>query len=242
MYQPRTYRHWIQAQGLISFHVVVKESDLYIRASSDLSTIARNTVLKHRRILEEYIDEHPSFATSLGPIAVAKDAPAVISEMAASASKVNVGPMATVAGAIAHLVGVDLTIYAPEVIIENGGDIYLKSLINRTVAIYAGSSPLSGKIGLEIKATDTPLAICTSSGTVGHSLSLGNADAVVVVSKCATLADAAATAIGNRILKPEDIQTGIEFARGIDNLLGVVIIKNEKIGFWGDLKISRTDT
>ncbi len=241
MYKPRTYRHWVQGQGLASFHVVVKETDLYIRASSDLKIKARSLVLKYRRILEKYIDKHPLFATSLEPIMVAEDAPAIIREMAASASKVDVGPMAAVAGAIAQFVGEELLPHSSEVIIENGGDIYLKSLKDRTVAIYTGRSPLSGKIGLEIKAAETPLAICTSSGTVGHSLSLGKADAVVAVSKSATLADAAATAIGNIIIQPDDIQNGIEFAKRMEGLSGVVIIKDDKIGIWGNLTISRTN-
>ncbi len=242
MYQSKAYRRWVQGQGLISFHVTLKESDLYIRTSSDLSTRARKSLLKHRHMLEEYIIKHPSFATSLKPIAVTKSAPAIISKMAAAAAQVNVGPMAAVAGAIAYFVGEDLAVYSPEVIIENGGDIYLKSLTNRTVAIFAGSSPLSGKIGLEIKASTTPIAICTSSGTIGHSLSLGKADAVVVVSKDTALADAAATAVANRILSPDDIQNGIEFARGIAQLMGVVIIKNDQIGIWGELEVSRTNT
>ena len=242
MYQPRTYRHWVQGQGLVSFHVVVKETDLYIRASSDLKIEeARNLVLKYRRILEEYIERHPSFATSLEPLTIDEDAPAIIGEMANASAKVDVGPMAAVAGAIAQFVGEELLSHSSEVIIENGGDIYLKSLKDRTVAIYAGGSPLSGKIGLEIKAAETPLSICTSSGTVGHSLSLGKADAVVVASKSATLADAAATAIGNIIIRPDDIAAGIEFAKHIEGLLGVVIIKDDKIGIWGNLTIFRTD-
>lgn len=242
MYQPRTYRHWVQGQGLVSFHVVVKETDLYIRASSDLKIEeARNLVLKYRRILEEYIERHPSFATSLEPLTVDEDAPAIIGEMANASAKVDVGPMAAVAGAIAQFVGEELLSHSSEVIIENGGDIYLKSLKDRTVAIYAGGSPLSGKIGLEIKAAETPLSICTSSGTLGHSLSLGKADAVVVASKSATLADAAATAIGNIIIRPDDIAAGIEFAKHIEGLLGVVIIKDDKIGIWGNLTIFRTD-
>lgn len=239
MYQPRTYRHWVQGQGLVSFHVVVEETDLYIRASSNLQFEASNLVLKYRCILEDYIHQHPFFVSSLEPLIVSNDAPLIIREMATDTTKVGVGPMAAVAGAIAQFVAEELLQHSSEIIIENGGDIYLKSLKDRTVAIYAGSSPLSGKIGLEIKAAETPLSICTSSGTVGHSLSLGKADAVVVVSKSATLADAAATAIGNRIIHPEDIQAGVEFAKSTDNLLGAVIIKDDKIGIWGNLTIFR---
>jgi len=124
--------------------------------------------------------------------------------------------------------------------VENGGDIYLKTLEKRVVGIYAGQSPLTGKIGLEINGEDTPLGICTSSGTVGHSLSYGKADAVVVLSQSATLADAAATAIGNLIKQSSDIPSGIEFARGTEGLKGLLIIKDDKVGLWGEVKICQT--
>jgi ApbE superfamily uncharacterized protein (UPF0280 family) len=160
--------------------------------------------------------------------------------MADSAAEAGVGPMAAVAGAIAEFVGNGLLEFSPEIIVENGGDVFLKSLKNRIVSIYAGESPLSEKIGLEIQPEETPLGICTSSGTVGHSLSYGQADAVVAVSKSTPLADAAATAIANLISKPDDIPKGIEFAESIRGLKGTVIIKGDRMGVWGDIKISQT--
>ena len=237
MYEPRTYRHWIKDKDLISFNIVVKETDLYIRASTNLEKKAYKLVVKYRNALERYIRRHPAFLTSLEPLPVSDDAPHIIIEMSAAAEKVGVGPMASVAGAIAEFVGNELLAFSPEIIIENGGDIYLKSLKKRIVGIYAGKLPLTGKIGLEINGQDTPLGICTSSGTVGHSLSYGKADAVVVLSKSATLADAAATAIGNLIIKPSDIQNGLDFANGIEGLKGVVIIKGDQVGLWGKVKI-----
>ena len=240
MYEPRTYRHWVKDKDLVSFNVVVKETDLYIRATTNLKRKALRLVLKYRDALERYIERHPSFLTSLEPIAVGDDAPHIVSEMAEAATKAGVGPMASVAGAIAEFVGSQLLAFSPEIIIENGGDIYLRSLKKRLIGIYAGKSPLTGKIGLEIDGQDTPMGICTSSGTVGHSLSFGKADAVVVLSQSATLADAAATAIGNLIIQPSDIPGGIEFAQSIDGLKGVVIIKDDKVGLWGEVKICQT--
>ncbi len=237
MYQPRDYRHWVQDRELASFNVVVKETDLYIRASSDLSSEARKLVLKYRNQLEGYISQHTSFASSLKPLPVAEDAPPIVKEMADSARKFGVGPMASVAGAIAQFVGCGLLDHSPEVIVENGGDIFINSSRDRVVAIYAGKSPLSGRLGLEIKGEETPLGICTSSGTVGHSLSLGRADAVVAIADSATLADAAATAIGNIISQPDDIPAGIEMARSNQELIGLLIIKDDKIGICGSIKI-----
>lgn len=237
MYQPRAYRHWIQDKELVSFNVVVKETDLYIRASSNLSSHAHKLVLEYRQQLEDYISKHPPFASSLKPLPVHEEAPPIVKEMAAAARKFGVGPMASVAGAIAQFVGCGLLKHTPEVIVENGGDIFINCLKDRVVAIYAGNSPLSGKLGLELKGKETPLGICTSSGTVGHSLSLGKADAVVVIAKSAALADAAATAIGNIISLPEDISAGIETAQKSKDIIGLLIIKGDRMGAWGKIKI-----
>ena len=236
MYQPRTYRHWVQDKSLVGFNTVVKETDLYIRAQSDLKRQAQKLVLKYRRQLEGYIERHPQFLDSLEPLAV-ENAPRLVTEMAEAAKKTGVGPMAAVAGAIAEFVGRELLELSPEVIVENGGDIFLKSSGDRVIGIYAGPSPLTGKVGLEIKGKDTPLGICTSSGTVGHSLSYGQADAVIALSKSTALADAAATAIGNIVQSADDIPRGIERAIGIRGVNGVIIIKDDKIGLWGKVEI-----
>ncbi len=240
-YQPRVYRHWIEGKDLVAFNVAEQETDLYIRAVSNLQRKAQRMVSKYRRQLEKYIEKNPEFQTSLEPVKVPESAPAIVREMAAAGTKARVGPMAAVAGAIAEQVGRELLAFSPEIIVENGGDIFLKILKKRVVGIYAGESPLTGKIGLEINPQDTPLGICTSSGTVGHSLSYGKADAVVVVATSAALADAAATAIGNKIKQPEDIDKALEFAREIGGLKGAVIIIGDKVGAWGKIKLCETN-
>jgi hypothetical protein len=238
VYQPRTYRHWIKDGDLVSFSATVKETDLYLRAQRKLKQEALQAILKYRTSLERYIEHHPTFLTSLKPLPVAKDAPKMVREMAESAQKVGVGPMAAVAGAIAEGVGRELIKLSTEVIVENGGDIFLKILKRRLVGVYAGNSPFTARIALQIEPEETPLGICTSSGRVGPSLSFGSADAVIVLSPSAALADAAATAIGNLIREASDIPKGIEFARGVAGIKGVVIIVEDKMGVWGEIKIS----
>lgn len=237
MDSPRTYRHGIRDKDLISFSVTVRETDLYIRAKGNLARKAHELVSRCRDTLERYIADHSDFLTSREPVPVSGDAPQIVREMAAAAEKTGVGPMAAVAGAIAEFVGARLARLSPEIIVENGGDIYLKSGRDRVIGIYAGTSPFTGKIGLEIKGRDTPLGICTSSGTVGHSLSFGRADAAIVLAKSAALADAAATAIGNIIKTPADIPKGIEFAQGVAGLKGAVIIIGSDMGLWGKVKL-----
>jgi len=238
MYEPRTYRHWIKATDLAAFSVTVKETDLYIRARRNLKRKALKAVLKHRATLEEYIKQYPSFLTTIEPFPIKDETPKIAKEMSLAAAEVSVGPMAAVAGAIAECVGKELLPFSPEVIVENGGDIFLKIAKRRLIGIYAGQSPLSGKLALEIEPDETPLGVCTSSGTVGHSLSLGRADAVIVLAPSATLADAAATAIGNLVKETTDIARGIEFAQCVNRLKGVVVIKDDKMGVWGEVKIT----
>jgi ApbE superfamily uncharacterized protein (UPF0280 family) len=186
MYQPRTYRHRVSGDDLVSFNVTFRETDLYIRAQSNLEEQALKSIKRHRRPLEKYIREHPLFMHALEPYAVEDDAPEMVREMAEAGRIANVGPMAAVAGAIAEEVGRELLKYSREIIVENGGDIFMQILKTRRVGIYAGeSSPFTGKLALEITPDDTPLGICTSSGTVGHSLSLGSADAVMVMATSA---------------------------------------------------------
>lgn len=237
MYQPRTYRHWTADDGLVSFNVVVKETDLYIRATRNLEAEAIESVIKHRTPLEEYIGSHPLFLHSLEPYAVGDDAPDIVRKMAQAAEIAEVGPMAAVAGAIAEGVGRDLLVYSREIIVENGGDIFAEISQTRLIGVYAGESGFTGKIALEINPEKTPLGICTSSGTVGPSLSLGAADAVIAISHSAALADAAATAIGNRVMAAGDIDVVIEQVKAMPELVGVVIIKGDKMGVWGDVKL-----
>ncbi len=237
MYQPRTYRRRVHSPGLVTYAIIERETDLYISTTTDLSGEARQLVHQYRRELESYIAAHPCFAASLEPVAVEDEAPQIVREMAQAASVCGVGPMAAVAGAIARFVGEALGRLSPEVIIENGGDIYVKSTQQRVVSIYAGGSPLSYKIGIEIEPRDTPIGVCTSSATVGPSLSFGASDASVAVAPSAALADAAATAIGNAVKSAEDIERGLAVARGIDRLSGAVIIVGHKLGAWGHIRL-----
>ena len=197
----RTYRRLTSNRNYSHFTVKISETDLYILADSDLSDLAFESALRYRTQIEEYIRIHPEFRTSLVPVSGDKLAPDIVKDMLVSSRKAAVGPMASVAGAIAEHVGKDLLRQSANVMVENGGDIYLNVIDPVLIGIFAGESPLSGRIALSIDAKETPLGICTSSGTVGHSLSFGIADAVCIKSKSTALADAAATSVGNLIKK-----------------------------------------
>lgn len=237
VYEERYYRETMKPEGLIGFEVIEEETDLFICADKDLSIESHQSIMKHRGILQKYILEHKMFEETFSPYAVSIFSSSLIKDMAWAAKIANVGPMAAVAGAISEKVGKDLLKYSKEIIVENGGDIFLKINKPRKIGIYAGNSKFSEKIAIEIDPKDTPCGICTSSGTVGHSFSYGKADAVTVIAKSTALADAAATAIGNVVQDAATIEKGIEVAKNIKGILGALIIKGDRLGVWGDVKI-----
>lgn len=233
----RHYRSALQHHRLIGFQVTVKETDLHIQAEQNLSDITRELVMEYRGYIEEFIQQHPDFARAMIPWHNPSPAPHIIHAMKTAAISSGVGPMAAVAGAMAESVGKALLEHSSEVIVENGGDIFMKLKGSALLGVFAGRSPLSMKIGLRLPSRDHPFGVCTSSGTVGHSISFGSADAVCVISSSCSLADAAATAIGNQVRKPSDISQAIEWGRTIQGVEGIAIIKNDKIGAWGELEV-----
>ncbi|MGA3208315.1 MAG: UPF0280 family protein [Syntrophales bacterium] len=236
-YQERTYRNRVSLNSLTSFHLCVRETDLLIYCDTDLSQKALESVYTYRGFIESYIKSHPDFLTSLAPICDDDFAPPIIRDMLKASRAASVGPMASVAGAISEYVACDLLKMSHNVIVENGGDIYLKTKEEVRVGVFAGNSPLTYKLALLLKPERMPLGVCTSSGTVGHSLSFGQADAVCVISKSATLADAAATAIGNLVKGKGDIRTALEKGIEVEGVLGALIVIGEHFGVIGEIEL-----
>ncbi|NPU83053.1 MAG: UPF0280 family protein [Syntrophaceae bacterium] len=236
-YRERTYRQRISTPDLVLFTVRVGQTDLMISASRDLTGPSLQAVYKYRRQLERYIESHPTFLNSLIPLEKEDLAPPIVRDMLEAAEQAGVGPMAAVAGAMAERVGRDLLPLSENIIIENGGDIFIRMDRDVRIGLFAGTSPLSDRISLNIRPEQTPLGICTSSGTVGPSLSLGRADAVTVLSTSAALADAAATSIGNLVQNKATIKKGLDRAQQITGVLGVVIVVADSMGAWGEVEL-----
>ncbi len=232
----RTYRQLVHSR-LSSSRVAVQETDLNIYGHGQLSEVAKEAVITQRGYLENYIRLNPKFVQTLSPWPEDTLAPAIVQEMIQAGQKAQVGPMAAVAGAMAEWVGKELLSQSDEIIVENGGDIFLSTHHPLIVAVYAGNSPLSLKIGLKVKPAQHAMGVCTSSATVGHSLSIGNTDAVCVVSNSCALADATATAIGNHVHQPADIDPAIQWARQIDEVKGILVIIGDKMGMWGEIQL-----
>lgn len=241
-YVERDYRLMADLGELRSTRVCVEETDLHIICDREIEEAARELVLKARLQLQAYIDRHPEFASSLIPLPVDLAAPPLVRKMLEAAMDAEVGPMAAVAGTVAAFVGEGLLREgASEVIVENGGDIFISRKKDCTVAIFAGQSPLSYNVGIKLAAGRMPCGVCTSSGTVGHSLSFGDADSVTVLAENVALADAAATRLGNEVGKGKGGKDGVNralaAAGSIPNISGVVVICDEVMGAAGEVEL-----
>lgn len=236
-YRERTYRGTAGSDDLLSFHAVVKETDLWVSCDRKLEKDTMGLIINYRNQLETYIQSHPLFLTALEPYPEDIYAPPIIKEMIQATRDLNVGPMASVAGAIAQFVGKGLLEITGQVIVENGGDIFLKADRDVTVSIFAGDSPLSGKLGISVPVTQMPCGVCSSSGKIGHSLSLGQSDVVCLVSSSSIRADGAATAVGNILKSEKDLEKAANTANEIEDIIGGVAIIGEKMATWGEIEL-----
>lgn len=238
-FEPRTYREMVAPEGLISFRVVAGETDLLVHAASDLADVAGIAVARLRRELESYIAAHPRFAEAFVPVPVDSTAPPIARRMAEAAERAGVGPMAAVAGAFAEAVARELAQHSPEVIVENGGDVYVMGSVDRVAALWSGGD--TPAVGLRLKAASMPLAVATSSGTIGPSVSLGAADAATVIAADGALADAVASVVGNAIHDSSDLEAAIGRGRAIVGVRGIVAVVGGHMGAWGEIELVPVD-
>lgn len=188
-------------------------------------------IVRQRRTLEDYITRHPEFRTALEPLELHAEAPEVAKRMARAARLVGVGPMAAVAGAMAQCAAAAaLRAGAREVIVENGGDIYLQVTDSVTIGLHTGTPKVGDRLAFALQAHETPISICSSSGKMGHSMSLGQCDLATVVAKDAALADAAATAAANLVRTVDDVNPALERIAGLEGIAGVLIVKDDRVG------------
>jgi hypothetical protein len=240
-YQRRFYQDNLKAKNLHLLRYQLKETDLYILCDQKLEEkfIARQVYIL-RSGIESYIRKDPRFEYALKPLTVELRAAKVVRLMSCAGNLANVGPMAASAGAIAELLGKTLLKKGcKEVIIENGGDIFLKITSPRKVALYSGRGTLANQLVLLIRPQDTPLGICTSSATIGHSLSFGRADSVTVLAKSAAVADALATATCNRVNALKEMESALNFCCSHKGVSGCLIVMKNKLAALGKIEFSR---
>ena len=251
MYEPRSYRGVMGNDALLSFSLAIDETDIWVAVDSEsmlrigrgeLTRAAGHIVRRLRGDLYRAAGERsPSslFFESLQPLPGHPGDPPVVGEMIRAAEIAGTGPMAAVAGAFAEAVGRELVrLYGLcDVIVENGGDIWVSGSHDVRFPVYAGTSPLSGKIGLRVSSDQLPVGVCTSSGSVGHSLSFGRADALTVICSSAALADALATAACNRIRGEADVEKVVKELNGRNDVIGALGILGEHAAVCGNCEV-----
>jgi len=209
-------------RGGVVLKIVYRESIIEAKINKKNEKSARKYFSEARTIIEDYIMKNKEFETSLIPLKDDSSANELIRRMLKAGEAAQVGPFASVAGAIAQYMLEKLMAEGcKEAIIENGGDIALSTIKGKNVLIYAGKGPLSNKIIIKAKGT---LGICTSSSTVGHSISFGNMDAACAISEDAIIADACATRLGNSKTMKEGISTAKKLP-----IFGAVLIMKDKL-------------
>jgi len=238
------YRALINDTDLISTRVIIKESDLLVRSDRECAGPARAALVRCREEIGGYLVLQPEFRESLLPIAASRDAPPIINAMCRAASLCGVGPMAAVAGGLAYFVGREIKSVSSEVIVENGGDIYLDSRRERIIAVYSGKKIVpAGRIGIKIHPEEMPIGIAASSGRLGRSLSWGISDAAVVLADDSVLADAAATALANRVYSSDSavLEKSGEYILSIPGIIGYLIILGDLVSTGGRMELVVSD-
>ena len=167
IYQDRFYRNFSSTSRWKSFRVKVESTDLYIKANNDFSADVKTLVKKIRNQIKAHINKQHTFLTALEPVCRLKHVPLVIEKMYNASEASGVGPMAAVAGAVCESVGEALLEKSPEIIVENGGDIYIKVQEPVVVSVFAGESAFSGKIGFKIILMIRPLVFVPHQERLG---------------------------------------------------------------------------
>ena len=225
---------------IIKVRKTFKESSILFQSDRELAIKAAvEAVLRHRLELDRYILGNPTFLRELEPIDVEPYAPRIVQTMSNAAKAAGVGPMATVAGALADVaLEAMLASKASVAIVEDGGEIAASSQRPFNIGLYAGKTPLSKQVGFRILPADCPIGVATSSASLGHAISFGEADSATVFARTAALADGAATAICNAV-KGEDpersIQKGLKHAKSIPGVRGVMVVRGNYVGTSGSI-------
>lgn len=232
------YRRNISVKEKYCYRLKYKYTDLFITSDRNISEELEIPVLSFYGEIEKVILSDPAFEKSLVPVRTRSHYPSIIKKMCHVAKIFRVGPMAAVAGAVCEIIAESIAGSCRFLMIENGGDVFIKSSIPVNIGLYNSNKYFSDRLDIKIDAERTPCGICSSSGSMGHSLSLGSSDLVTVMSDSTILADAAATAVANSIKEQADIEKAMSRYKKNKEIKGLIIIKGDRIGIWGEIQLS----
>jgi ApbE superfamily uncharacterized protein (UPF0280 family) len=231
------YRKNISVKGKYSYRLKYKYTDLFITCDREISKEVKEPVVSFYNGLEEVLSRHEVFGKSLTPVKIIDNYPPIIKKMCRAAEVFKVGPMAAVAGAVCDRIAQSISGSCDFLMIENGGDVYIKSSIPVSAVLFSSSRYFRDRLNIRITADTTPCGLCSSSGIIGHSLSLGKSDLVTVMSESTVMADTAATAIANSIKEKADVDKALAHYRDYKQIKGLIIIKDDRLAIWGELQL-----
>jgi uncharacterized protein len=232
------YRGNVKTGEKYHWKITYQYSDLLLSSDKNVAGLIEEPLKEIYCYLNKCFEEDPAFLRSLSPVSIKPGYPEIIKKMCLLSAGFNVGPMAAVAGTVNEFLAEKINKYCGTLIIENGGDLYLRSKKDRILGIYVKNKYFKDSISIRIKSENMPCGVCASSGTFGHSLSLGKCDLAVVLAKSAITADAAATAVANSISSKDDILKSIKHFRNCQDIDGLLLIKEDQIGLWGNIELA----
>ncbi len=224
-------------EDIVRRHFELKETAVTIIAAEHYIPIAERSIFATREEIERFIELEPLFRDTLEPYQEPESADPVIKRMCEAARSANVGPMAAVAGVVAdEAVKAMQDAGSRQCVVDNGGDIAMLISEPLEIGIFTLNPKFQG-LGLRIAPSPNRKSVCTSSGTVGPSISFGVAEAATVFSDDAALADACATRLGNLIKSDEDemIKQALEDVTWIPGVEGALVIVGDKMAVKGEV-------
>jgi len=233
------YRTRVSLKNRFSWIVKYRFSDIFISSDKDIHDKIASSITSFYKDIDKVIESDKPFARSLRPLKAKKYYPEIIKKMCHASSIFDVGPMASVAGAVCEYLAKDLAGYYDELIIENGGDTLMITDKDPSIGLYVKNKYFDDSIGLKVTSKEKKVSVCSSSSTFGHSYSEGKCDLAAAFSSSAIYADSAATSIANKTKEIKDIKKNIKYFSGFEGISGIVIIKENKIGIWGDVELLR---
>lgn len=186
--------------------------DLIVGAEGEGHDLALSRVTRRfQSVLTELVSELPGLQSrASGQSFDGLIARRMAAAVAPFAEDQFITPMAAVAGSVAEeMLGAMDGIPLDKAFVNNGGDIAFRLEPGRSFHVL-------GPLGeVEITADQSVRGVATS-GWRGRSLSMGIADAVTVLARTASAADAAATMIANAVDLPGHVAISRQPASGIE--------------------------
>lgn len=234
IYERKTYRNRIPLAQSVSFEVEVRETNLHVQAHTDLSAKTKDSVFRYRYQVEEYLRQHPAFRETTSPIQIYGSAPEIVRYTDVCSRNTGVAPMSCLSGAMADFVGRDLSVDSANLIVASGGDAFIKSSFPLEIFLYAGGSPLDGRIAVALPTFKNSFGISTF--VPGRGI-----HAITVLSRSACWASAFSKDIGDRLTAGESLPSVLKRAEAYTGVGGMIIIAGETVVVGGEMVLRSAD-